>query len=74
MKPIGYYKPGSPTPLTLEQPAGLSYTVVLALDADREIQRLKAEVEELRAWRERVFLAHPNVDMDIEAVERIMVL
>ena len=34
--------------------------------ADR-ITALEAEVERLRTWRDAAFLAHPNIDADIEA-------
>ena len=26
------------------------------------------ELIELRAWQERAFIAHPNIDMDIDAI------
>ena len=26
------------------------------------------ELRELRSWREKAFVAHPNIDMDIEAI------
>ena len=34
-----------------------------------EIERLEAENAALSAWIERAFLAHPNIDLDIVAIE-----
>ena len=34
-----------------------------------EVHRLREEVSEMEAWKESVFRAHPNVDLDIERLE-----
>ncbi len=39
-----------------------------ANNAWNECKKAADELAELRAWREKAFEAHPNIDLDIEAV------
>lgn len=41
-----------------------------ANNAWNECKKAADELAELRAWREKAFEAHPNIDLDIEAVCR----
>ena len=35
------------------------------------VRKLEAEYEALRKWQEMAFEAHPNIDLDIEAISEL---
>jgi hypothetical protein len=38
-------------------------------DNSDKIYKLEQQLAECREWREKAFMAHPNIDMDIEFTE-----
>lgn len=43
-------------------------TVMATSDVAIMLHNLRFEIEELQEFRDNAFLAHPNIDLDIEAI------